>query len=166
MNRTIAKNLGIAAFAVVMLAATPAFGLDPKANDITPALVQAGAHVDGLKAVEVGGIVILRGRAADVTAAQQAATLTQGLGYTRVANLIQIEQSIDDAGIERLAERKIGLNRGLEGCQLHIDSDNGNVTLNGTVSYELQKDVAVQLVRSIDGVKTVQFSTLKLTPKK
>ena len=137
MNRTIAKNLGTTALAVLLATAVPAFGLEPKTNDITPALVQAGAHIDGLKAVEVGGIVILRGRAVDMATAQQAFMLTQGLGYTRVANLIQIEASIDDVGIERLAERKLGLNRGLEGCKLHIDSDNGNVTLNGTVQYEL-----------------------------
>jgi osmotically-inducible protein OsmY len=30
------------------------------------------------------------------------------------------------------------------------------VKLNGTVKSELQKDMAVQLVRSIDGVKSVQ----------
>jgi osmotically-inducible protein OsmY len=106
--------------------------------------------------MEVGGIVVLRGRAVDPAAALQAATLTQGLGYTRVANLIVVVQPIDDVAIERFAERKLGMSRGLEGCNFQIDSDNGVVKLNGTVQSELQKDMAVQLVRTIDGVKSVQ----------
>jgi osmotically-inducible protein OsmY len=156
MNRTITKHIGTAALAALLLTALPAVAADSQLNDITPALVQAGAHIDGLKAVEVGGIVVLRGRAVDAAAALQAAMLTQGLGYARVANLIIVVQPIDDVAIERFAERKLGMSRGLEGCNFQIDSDNGVVKLNGTVKSELQKDMAVQLVRSIDGVKSVQ----------
>lgn len=160
MNRTIATHFGAAAIAAMLFTAAPVFAADSQINDITAALVQAGAHVEGLKAVEVGGIVVLRGRVEDQAAALQAATLAEGLGYTRVANLIQISKPTDDIAIERFAERKLGMNRGLEGCQFQIDSDNGFVKLNGTVMYELQKDMAIQLIRSIDGVKSVQ-STLK-----
>lgn len=156
MNGTITKHIGTVALAALLLTALPAVAADSQINDITPALVQAGAHIDGLKAVEVGGIVVLRGRSVDSAAALQAATLAQGLGYTRVANLIVVVQPIDDVAIERFAERKLGMSRGLEGCNFQIDSDNGVVKLNGTVKSELQKDMAVQLVRSIDGVKSVQ----------
>src|SRR5882724_5602973 len=116
MNRTIAKHFGTAALAALLFAALPMVAADSQVNDITPALVQAGAHVDRLKAVEVGGIVVLRGRAIDAATALQAATLTQGLGYTRVANLIVVVQPADDVAIERFAERKLGMSRGLEGC--------------------------------------------------
>ncbi len=156
MNGTNAKHFGTAALGVLLFMALPALAADPQVTDITPALVQAGAHVEGLKAVEVGGIVVLRGRAADAAAAQQAATLTQGMGYARVANLIIVAQPVDDLAIERLAERKLGMSRGLEGCQFKIDSDNGVVNLNGTVKNELQKDMAIELVRTIDGVKSVR----------
>ena len=107
------------------------------------------------------GIVVLRGRTADHLAAEQVAVLAQGLGYARVANLIQITQPVDDIAIERLAERQLGMSRGLEGCQFHIDSDNGVVRLNGTVKYELQKDMAAQIVRGINGVKSVQLTLQK-----
>jgi osmotically-inducible protein OsmY len=160
MTPTIAKHFGAATVAALLFMALPAVAEQPKVNDITPALVQAGAHVDNLRAVEIGGIVVLRGRTADQVAAVQVATLAQGLGYARVANLIQITQPVDDIAIERLAERQLGLSRGLEGCKFHIDSENGVVQLNGTVQYELQKDMAVRLVRSIDGVRSVQ-STLQ-----
>jgi osmotically-inducible protein OsmY len=162
MNRMIAKHFGTAALAALLLTAVPTFATEPTANDITPALVQAGAsQIEGFRAVEIGGIVVLRGRAADQTAASQAATLAQGLGYMRVANLIQIAKPIDDEAIERFAERKLGMTRSLEGCQFQIDSDNGVVKLNGTVQYELQKDVAIELVRGINGVKSVQASLKK-----
>ena len=160
MNRTIAKNFGIAAFAAVMFSAMPLFAADAQVVDLTQSLVQAGAQVTDLRAVEVGGVVVLRGRSVDAAAAQQAAVLVQGLGYTRIANLIVVATPVDDEAIERFAERKLGLDRGLEGCQIQIDSDHGIVTLNGKVMYELQKDMAIHLVRSIRGVKSVQAAML------
>jgi osmotically-inducible protein OsmY len=105
--------------------------------------------------------VVIRGRTDDRAAAEQAATLAQGLGYARVANLIQVLVPADDTAIERLAERQLGLSRSLDGCQIHVDSDNGVVRLNGTVRSELQKDVAIQLVRTIYGVKSVSFGVRK-----
>jgi osmotically-inducible protein OsmY len=132
-----------------------------KVNDITALLIKAGAQVKGLRALEVGGIVVLRGRVDDPTEATQAATLARGLGYNRVANLIQILVPADDVAIERLAERQLGMSRSLDGCQIHVDSDNGDVRLDGTVQSELQKDVAIQIVRSIYGVKSVQFGLRK-----
>lgn len=161
MTRTIASHLGATAVAVLLFAALPLRADSAKVNDITASLVQAGAKVDDLRALEVGGIVVLRGRTDDRAAAEQAATLARGLGYARVANLIQVLVPADDTAIERLAERRLGMSRSLDGCQIHVDSDNGVVRLNGTVKSELQKDVAIQLVRAIYGVKSVYFGIRK-----
>jgi osmotically-inducible protein OsmY len=161
MTRTIARQLGVMALAVVVLATLSLRADSSKVNDITASLVKAGASVQDLKALEVGGIVVLRGRTDDRAAAEQVAILAHGLGYARVANLIQVLIPADDAAIERLAERQLGMSRSLDGCQIHVDSDNGVVRLNGTVQSELQKDVAIQLVRSIYGVKSVQFGLRK-----
>jgi osmotically-inducible protein OsmY len=156
MNRTIANSLSTAAVALLLLASTPVLAAEPPANDITSALVQAGVSIDSLRALEVGGIVVLRGRATDRAAAEQAAVTAQSLGYPRVANLIQVIEPVDDLAIERLAERRLGQHRGLDGSNIHVDSQNGVVSLAGNVQYELQKDVAMQIVRNIDGVKSVQ----------
>ena len=161
MTRTISNHLGATAVAVLLFAALPLRAESPKVNDITASLIEAGAKVEGLRALEVGGIVVIRGRTDDRAAAEQAATLAQGLGYARVANLIQVLVPADDTAIERLAERQLGLSRSLDGCQIHVDSDNGVVRLNGTVRSELQKDVAIQLVRMIYGVKSVYFGVRK-----
>ena len=124
--------------------------------DITPQLRQSGLDIDNLRGIEVGGIVILRGRALDAADAARAGVYATQLGYTRVANLIEVAAVPDDARIERTAERKLGLQRALDGCNLHVDSNKGVVTVQGTVNSELQKDVAIDIVRNIDGVRAVK----------
>lgn len=156
-----ANNLKTCAAAGVMafsLSAIPAFAIQPSANDVTSQLVTAGVTVDGLRAVEVGGIVVLRGRTADRAAAEQAGTVAQSLGYARVANLIQVFQAPDDARIERAVERELSVHRGLDGTQITVDSTNGVVLLTGKVYSELQKDMAVNVVKTVDGVRSVQTS--------
>ncbi len=124
--------------------------------DLTPQLQAAGLDIDNLRAVEVGGIVILRGRAVDAAAAQCAGTIAEQLGYSRIANLIQVAEVPDDARIERVAERKLGLQRSLDGCDIHVASARGVATIVGKVHSELQKDVALDIVRNIDGVRAVR----------
>lgn len=124
--------------------------------DITPQLKRSGLAIDNLRGVEVGGIVVLRGRVDDPATAAKAGAFAQQLGYTRVANLIQVSTPPDDALIERTAERKLGLQRSLDGCNLTVDSNHGVVTILGTVNNELQKDVALDIVRNIDGVRSVK----------
>jgi osmotically-inducible protein OsmY len=156
-----ANNLKTHAVAVgiaVSLFAVPAFAIQPSAHDLTPQLVTAGVTVDGLRAVEVGGIVVLRGRTTNHAAAEQAATIAQSLGYARVANLIQVNQAPDDERIERAVERELSVHRGLDGTQIAVDSENGVVHLTGKVYSELQKDMAVNLVKTVDGVRAVQAS--------
>jgi len=156
-----ANNLKTRAAAVMIaisLSAIPAFAIQPSTNDVTPQLVTAGVTVDGLRAVEVGGIVVLRGRTTDRAAAEQAGTVAQSLGYARVANLIQVVQAPDDERIERAVERELSVHRGLDGTQIAVDSTNGVVRLTGKVYSELQKDMAVNLVKTVDGVRSVQAS--------
>ena len=156
-----ANNLKTRAAAVMIalsLSAIPAFAFQPSANDVTRQFVTAGVTVDGLRAVEVGGIVVLRGRTTDRAVAEQAATVAQSLGYARVANLIQVVQAPDDARIERAVERELSVHRGLDGTQIAVESTNGVVRLTGKVYSELQKDMAVNLVKTVDGVRAVQAS--------
>jgi osmotically-inducible protein OsmY len=146
------------AFAAFLICAVPAIAQQPATHDLTQQFVTAGVSVEGLRAVEVGGIVVLRGRTTDRAVAEQAASIAQSLGYARVANLIQVADVPDDARIERAVERKLAIYRGLDGTQIAIDSTNGVVRLTGKVSNELQKDMAASLVRNIDGVRAVQVA--------
>jgi hyperosmotically inducible periplasmic protein len=156
--RTILRRRCAAALATLCLVALPVMAEAPATHDLTPQFVTAGAVVDGLRAVEVGGIVVLRGRTSDRASAEQAAAIAQSLGYARVANLIQIAGAPDDARIARIAERKLAGYRGMDGTQIAVESSNGVVRLSGKVANEMQKDMAVQLVRNIDGVRAVQIA--------
>jgi osmotically-inducible protein OsmY len=151
-------RIGVAVVAAVVLLTIPVMAQQPATRDLTQRFVTSGVAVEDLRAVEVGGIVVLRGRTPDRTAAEKAAAVAQSLGFSRVANLIQVADAPDDARIMRLAERELAVHRGLDGTQIVVDSTNGIVRLSGRVSNEVQKDVAVSLVRNIDGVRAVQIA--------
>jgi len=151
-------RIGVAIAAALVLSTIPVLAQQPETRDLTQQFVTAGVAVEGLRAVEVGGIVVLRGRTADKSVAEKASTVAQSLGFTRVANLIQVADVPDDARIMRAAERELSVHRGLDGTHIVVDSNNGIVRLSGTVTNEVQKDVAVSLVKKLDGVRAVQIA--------
>ena len=146
----------VAALFVAMVIVPAAWAAQPDAKDVTALFANGGIVLDGLRAVDVGGILVLRGRTADPAQSEAASTYARTLGYTRVANLVQITAPIDDAAIERRIERELGLSRSLQGCKIKINSQGGAVLISGTVQHELQKDFALQAVRNVDGVKSVR----------
>ena len=154
------RNLfGAALVAALLLtvAATYAADSTPQASDVTKQLLDAGVRVTGFRATEVGGIVILRGDSDDATNAEGAASVARNLGYARVANLIRVVGAPNDAEIERQAERKLAT-RTLDGCTFHVDSEHGVLTVDGKVQYELQKDLAMSILRNLNGVREVRAS--------
>jgi osmotically-inducible protein OsmY len=155
MMRTIITAVAIAvsltAVAPVAVAATP------QTTDLTPTFRAANAAVDRLQVYEISGIVIIRGRAANQAEAETLNTYARTLGYERVANLIQIVKH-EDAKLARAAERELTVHRALDGCRFSVSSDQGVVTVAGSVRHELQKDVALAVVRSINGVRSVEVN--------
>jgi osmotically-inducible protein OsmY len=144
------------AIAAIVIALTPAaLAATPQTIDLTDQFRVAGTTVDRLQVYEISGIVVIRGRVADKAQAEIIGQHAATLGYTRVANLIQIVEDTD-ARITRAAERELTIHRSLDGCRFQVSSDNGIVKVAGSVRHELQKDVALQLLRGIDGVKSVQ----------
>ncbi len=152
MMRTI-KAVAIASILTVL---TPgAVAATPQTTDLTSAFRGANATVDRLQVYEISGIVIIRGRAADKSEAEMLNRYARTLGYMRVANLIQIVKH-EDAALVRAAERELTVHRALDGCQFSVSSEKGIVTVAGSVRHELQKDVALAVVRSIHGVRSVE----------
>jgi len=147
----------VVSLAVAAALSVPVFADSvPQTQDLTQAFVSNGVTISGLRVTEVGGIVVIRGKANDAEQAETALTVAHTLGYARVANLVQVVALPDDMAIERRAERELMLHRGLEGSHLRIASRNGVVTLGGSVAYEIQKDAAIALIRNIDGVRSVR----------
>ena len=157
MNRT-----ALAAVLVLALgsfdAAQAASAPKPGTTDLTAQFRAAGADTEELQVSEVGGIVVIRGRTLDKAKAENAGRIAQSLGYARVANLVQTIEPADDAAIQRRAERELAIHRSLDGCSFRVQSRQGVVRIAGRVHSELQKDVAVQLLRNVDGVREVHSS--------
>jgi osmotically-inducible protein OsmY len=147
--------------ATILLAAQPvAFAANAEANNLTEQFRGAGAAVDNLQVYELSGIVVIRGRTADKAQAEDVARIARTLGYTRVANLVQIAVDNDDR-ITRAAEVELTVHRALDGCQFRVNSSKGIVRLVGRVRHELQKDVALQVLRQIDGVRSIEANLTK-----
>lgn len=111
--------------------------------------------VSDLSVRSVGGIVILRG-SGDAAASQQAVSIVKSMGPQRVANLITANTVVDDAALQRDAERALARANSLSGCTLRVRSEKGIVTVTGTVQYELQKDAARTALRTVRGAKEVK----------
>jgi osmotically-inducible protein OsmY len=63
-----------------------------------------------------------------------------------------------DIEITRRAEVELTVNRSLDGCRFRVTSEQGVVRLAGSVKHELQKDVAAQVLRNIDGVRAIEMN--------
>ena len=157
---TFGTKLSAATLVAALLTIGPAIAASsqPQANDVTTQFAKAGLNISDFQAVEIGGIVVLRG-ATDTTAdAARATAVAESLGYGRVANLVRIVDKPDDAAIQRAAERHLSVERGLDGCDLRVASHGGVVTVSGRVQYELQKDLVASVMRGVDGVREVKMA--------
>lgn len=153
--RTITNAVAIAA--LVMTLSPVAAAAVPEARDLTPNFINAGASIDRLQVYEIAGIVIIRGRAINQAQAEEIGRLVQSAGHDRVANLVQIIEN-HDAEIARAAEVELSVNRSLDGCKFRVTSQHGVIRVAGEVKHELQKDVAMQVLRNIDGVRAIEVN--------
>jgi osmotically-inducible protein OsmY len=144
----------------IALIATPAFAATPQTIDLTNSFRGAGAAVNALQVYEISGIVIIRGRTTDKAQAEILSNYARNLGYQRVANLVQTVTD-DDASIARKAEVELSIHRALDGCRFRVQSEHGVVRIAGQVHHELQKDVALAVIRNMDGVRRVELALEK-----
>ena len=162
MNRKPTRSFRAALLVSLAVALVPAAArAQSEPVDLTAMFRSAGADITDLRVYQISDIILIRGTTADRGKAENASRLARNLGYQRVANLINVVEPIADVNIVRSAEGSLGRQRALDGCKFHIDSLNGIVRIGGSVDRELQKDVAVELLRRIDGVKEVH-STLRV----
>ena len=150
-----------AILAVLLTGLAPAaFAATPATTDLTDTFLSAGAAVNGLQVTQIAGIVIIRGRTPDKTQAELLSQFAASHGYDRVANLVQVLEH-NDKLIARTAERELSVQSALDGCHFSVHSQDGIVRVAGTVQHELQKDVAMQVLRRIDGVRGVEMALNK-----
>jgi osmotically-inducible protein OsmY len=155
-TKTIAAAVLLSGLTIVPVSAAA-----PEARNITAQFASITPDIDRLQVIEVGGVVVLRGRAYDRAAAEAAARSVQRMGYSRIANLIQILEAPNDVNIQREAERELAMHRSLGGSQLSVASEKGIIFLRGSVQHELQKDIAVAVLRSVEGVREVRSELVR-----
>lgn len=63
---------------------------------------------------------------------------------------------VKDAGITTAVKAKFAVDDVVKAAQIDVDTENGIVTLNGTVSTQREATRAAELAESVDGVKRVQ----------
>lgn len=164
MDAVTVKDICLTVLTIIVLFFVPAAAFaETNVVDLTPLFIAGGIDVDRLLVYQVGDIVLIRGRTGDSALAAEASRFAQKQGYRRVANLIEIVPAIGDAGIERVARRRLEMSRELAGCTFQVDSSAGMVRLGGRVTNELQKGYALRLVSRLDGVKGVH-SALTMPP--
>ena len=127
---------------------------------IAEAVRKANVPVTNLVVRNVGGIVILRGQG-QIADGERAVAAVHGLGFTRVANLIQ-PATFDDESIRRDAERQLAMTRSLDGCLLKVSCTRGVIRVEGTVQNESQQDVARRILKTVSGAQGVQIDLAKI----
>jgi osmotically-inducible protein OsmY len=148
------RAVSLALLGFAMFVPITAFG-QADAVDLTATFVNGGVTVESLLVVQIGGIVVIRGRTGDAGMAAEAGRLAASRGYRRVANLIEIVPGLGGDAVESVARRQLEMARELEGCRFQIESVDGIVRLRGQVKREVQKDFAMHMMSKIDGVKEV-----------
>lgn len=146
----------IAVLAALLALPAAAAEPQPQVRNLTAQFAGNGFAVERLQVYEVGGVVILRGRTFDRGAAEAAGLYAQVLGYGRVANLIQVLEAPDDHQIRREAERELAVHRALHGSRLSVDSKQGVLTVRGSVRSDMQREMALTVLRSVEGVREVR----------
>ena len=155
----------LTSFALFVFVPVALFG-QTDAVDVTAIFVDGGVTIDRLVVVQIGGIVLVRGRTADPAMAVEAMRFAARHGYGRVANMIEIVPGIADGAIETRARHQLEIAQELEGCRFQIDSTGGILRLRGQVESEHQKGFAARLVGRIDGVKEVRSALTLLAASK
>jgi osmotically-inducible protein OsmY len=162
MNHRLTRSFRAALLVSLAVSLSPlAARAQSEPTDLTAVFRSAGVDITDLQVYQISGVVLIRGISADRGKVENAGTVATNLGYQRVANLIELAAPSNDVNIVRFAEGSLGRQPTLDGCRFHIVSLNGIVRIGGSVDRELQKDVAVEVLRKIDGVKEVH-STLKV----
>lgn len=124
--------------------------------DVSAGFIKAGAVIEDLTALQISGIVVIRGKTNDENKARDVSRMATELGYLRVANLIAVRDDVaEDAAIVYTSQRRLELEPALAGCRFRVDSALGVIHLTGSIQREAQSDLAVYILSKISGVKEV-----------
>lgn len=123
------------------------------------------------------GVVTLHGKVESQVEKDLAEQLALGVdGVTKVDNQLEVgaaspkpdrqenrfAQLVSDADITAKVKSQLLWNQSTHGLQINVDTDNGVVTLKGKVDSEAEAQLAQQIAKNTENVRSVQ-SQLKVT---
>ena len=71
------------------------------------------------------------------------------------------EQNVSDAWVTAKVKSTLLYSKGVSGTDINVSTVHGEVTLAGLVDNASERSLAIDLVRDVRGVKSVQASNLK-----
>lgn len=147
-------RIGTTAMAVVLLAAVPSTLF--AAPSASQALQDAGIQIADLNVQQIEAITIVRGNVTSAAERDRIAPVLALAGYQRVANMVQVVGSPNDLAIARAAERELSRKGVLEGSNLRVSCKNGVVVLGGAVRSANQRQLALDTIHHLSGVRAVR----------
>src|SRR3990172_5704774 len=72
----------------------------------------------------------------------------------------KVGEKIEDASITSAIKMKFANDELVSASNINVDTNDGHVTLNGTVASQAEATRAVQIGRSVDGVKSVHSNLI------
>lgn len=79
----------------------------------------------------------------------------QEMGQGLKQGASQAGQAVSDSTITAKVKTKLAANQGLSSFEIHVDTNNGVVTLTGTVANGTERRMAGNIASNTDGVKGV-----------
>lgn len=95
---------------------------------------------------------------------QQMEQGAQQMGQGAEQAATQAGQAVTDSAITTKIKGQLAADQGLSGFDIHVETNNGVVTLSGTVDTQAQRDNAEKIARTTDGVKGVT-DNIKVAPE-
>ena len=77
------------------------------------------------------------------------------VGETVAVGAAQAQDALNDGAVTAKIKSKMALDDTVKALSIDVDTDNGVVTLSGTVTSQAERTKAVQLARETDGVTSV-----------
>lgn len=92
--------------------------------------------------------------------AEEVADKTEDVGEGVKDAAENVGETIEDGSITAAVKMKFANDELVEANNIDVDTNNGIVTLNGTVTSAAEADRAVELARTVSGVKNVRSNLI------
>jgi hyperosmotically inducible protein len=102
-----------------------------------------------------GGVEVAAEPAAPTINTQKAREAGAKVGETVAVGAAQAQDALTDGALTAKIKSKMALDDTVKALSIDVDTDDGVVTLSGSVNSQAEKTKAVLLARETDGVKSV-----------